>query len=138
MIKPRRPPTEETTLAEARRIANYLLRLLPDDVQADYVAKAHAGGIRWLGAEVIVYEDDRQVPTRVAAEIAGVVPETILRWTRTPDPRDHTRPLLSPVRRRPGHPNEYLVSAVRAATVIALTHELPRVARFPSSPRVAA
>ena len=132
MTTPRVPATGETAVEEARRIANHLLALLPADARDRLTAQAHAAGMRWLGSSVVVYDDDRAVTTRVAAELVSVPESTIRRWACTHHPEDPTRMLL-PRHVRVGREMTYLVSAIKHA---ALVSEAGRRTRLASSRRL--
>lgn len=126
------PVSGETAVEEARRIANHLLALLPSDARDRLTAQAQAAGMRWLGSSVLVYDDDRAVPTRVAAELVGVPESTVRRWACTRHPDDPGRMLL-PRHRRVGREMTYLVSDIKRA---ALVSEAGRRTRLASSRRL--
>lgn len=74
------PHPGDTPTDRARRIANTILRRLPDDEQARAIAQARAVGETWLGPELVRWTNDDIVPTKRAAEIIHVGPSTIRKW----------------------------------------------------------
>lgn len=69
-----------TPTERARRIANTLLSMLPDEDQQIMIARAHAVGETWLGSTLLTYTDDSVVTTAEAAAIVYVGPSTIRKW----------------------------------------------------------
>jgi len=72
----------DTATERARRIANSLLRLLPEDEQLTWVARAHAVGETWLGANLQRWTVDDVVPPREAAGLVHVTPAHLRAWVR--------------------------------------------------------
>lgn len=107
----------DSALDRARRIANSLLALLPDDERAQHVATAHRYGETWLGEASVLEGPDDPVTTERAAEIAHVSQDVIRQWACMPHPDDPGRPLLPRWRRR-GRQMTYLAGEVRAAMAV--------------------
>lgn len=67
-------------LERARRIANSLLALLPDDEREKAVATAHQLGETWLGGDLLRWTTDDIVSTADAAGLLHVKASTIRKW----------------------------------------------------------
>ncbi len=75
-------PWKGDTIAErARRIANALYALLPDDaVKKTVRAQAHAMGERWLGEDILRYGPEDVVTTKEASHLVFRGESTIRKW----------------------------------------------------------
>lgn len=74
------PWPEDLPVDRARRIANSLLALLPDDEAARHVATARRLGETWLGANLLRFDVTDVVTTAEAAELVHVGASTIRKW----------------------------------------------------------
>jgi hypothetical protein len=72
----------DTPTDRARRIANTLLALLPDDERARMTARAHALGETWLGTDLLRFTTDDLLPPRDAAAIVHATPDKLRSWVR--------------------------------------------------------
>lgn len=72
----------ESSTERARRIANSLLALLPEEERAIWAARAHAVGETWLGASLQRWTVDDVIPPREAAGLVHVTPAHLRSWIR--------------------------------------------------------
>lgn len=70
----------DTALDRARRIANSLIVLLPEEEREVWAARAHAIGETWLGATLLRWTADDIVTTAQAAELVHMRPSTVRKW----------------------------------------------------------
>lgn len=74
------PWPDDTPCERARRIANSLLALLPDEEQARHIRTARRLGETWLGVELLRWTPTDVVTTAQAAELLHVGASTIRKW----------------------------------------------------------
>lgn len=70
----------DTPCERARRIANSLLALMPDEEQVRHVRTARGLGESWLGANLLRWGVEDVITTAEAAELVHVKPSTIRWW----------------------------------------------------------
>jgi excisionase family DNA binding protein len=70
----------DTPTERARRIANSLLALLPDQQRDHAIRQARAVGETWLGRTLLRWDKTDAVTTAEAAELLHVNPSTIRKW----------------------------------------------------------
>ena len=104
----------DTTRDRARRIANSLLSLVPEQQRDAIVSQAHRYGETWLGHDEVTADPDSYVSGADAADLVAVSPATIRQWAATEHPGVPGRMLLprGPFRQRE---RTYLVRDVLSA-----------------------
>lgn len=80
--EPRWPWPGDTATERARRIANSLLALLPEQERAVWTARAHAVGETWLDRNLQRWTVDDVVPPREAAGLVHATPAHLRSWVR--------------------------------------------------------
>ncbi len=70
----------DTPAERARRIANAMLAMVPEEQRQVAVRHAHELGETWLGVEVVMWGPEDIVTTREASTVAHVGESTIRKW----------------------------------------------------------
>jgi hypothetical protein len=109
------PHPGDTALDRARKLANNLLTLLPEQIQQRAVSRAHVMGETWLGGGLSVVDEADELTTEQASGLVAVSTDVIRKWACTPHPEPgHGGPLLPRFGYR-GRQRTYLARDVLAA-----------------------